>query len=586
MNTHRAVALFLLAAFVAPALTSCDSNDSPAEPEGPAVRELHLLEPFPDRSEQGPFAGPKPTLHDALTQIWDATDDENVKGLLLRVGALQGSWGSVADLIEALSGFRTETRPIHCHFESSDNVGYVLLASTCDRITMTPAGTLNLIGPAAVMLYARSFLDKLGLEAEILHMGRYKGAGDTFIRDDMPPEAKESMDAILDDLYAALVKATAIRAEGDEGAAKALIDGGPYTSETAKEAGLIDEIAYLRTARETVKEAVGATEIRKTKFLPVAPKLTLGDVLDLLSGDTKKPEMSGERVAVVFVSGNIVDGESSRPGEAVSGPVVRALDRFAGDDNVKAVVLRINSPGGSALASDRMWEAVRHLAESKPVIASIGDVAASGGYYIASAADEVLAHPNSLVGSIGVVGGKLNARGLAEDLGINTFVLQRGSRAAWSTPVRGLNETEREAFESLLRSTYDRFIDRVAEGREMERDAVLAAAEGRVMTADDGAPLGLVDEMAGFGEAIRRARRAGGLAEDAPVELWPAARGVLESINALFGTGEDDARNIRRALLTAHPLLEAFPIESWLAVSRTIATEHVVLVPPVVWSIR
>jgi protease-4 len=586
MIIHRARALLLLTAFVAPVLSSCETNESPPEPEGPVVRELRLLEPFPDRSEQGPFAGPQPTLHDALTQIWDATDNENVRGLLVRVGALQGSWGSVGDLVEALSGFRSETRRIHCHFESSDNVGYLLLASTCDRITMTPAGTLNLIGPAAVMLYARAFLEKIGIEAEILHMGRYKGAGDTFIRDDMPPEAKESMDAILDDLYAALVKATAIRAEGDEGAAKKLIDGGPYTSETAKAAGLVDEVAYLRAARDDVKEAVGATEIRKTKFLPVAPKLTLGDFLDLLSGDTEKPEIREERVAVVFVTGNIVDGESARPGEAVSGPVVRALDRFAEDDNVKAVVLRINSPGGSALASDRMWEAVRNLGESKPVIASIGDMAASGGYYIASAADEVLAHPNSLVGSIGVVGGKLNAGGLAKDLGISTFVLQRGSRAAWSTPVRGLNDTEREAFESMLQSTYDRFIDRVAEGREMERDAVLAAAEGRVMTADDGAPLGLVDEMAGFGEAIRRAQEAGGVSSDAPVELWPASRGVLESINELFGTGEDDARNIRRALFSAHPLLEAFPVESWLEVSKTIATEHVALVPPVVWSIR
>jgi protease-4 len=581
----RVRAILAFAAISGLALTSCQDAETP-EPDTPVVRELRLLQPFPDRSEQGPFAGPRPTLHDALSQIWDATDDENVKGLLVRVGVLEGTWGSVEDLIEALREFRSGSREIHCHFETADNVGYLLLASACDRVTMTPAGTLNLVGPAAVMLYARSFLEKVGIEAEILHMGRYKGAGDTLIRDDMPPEAKESMDAILDDLYGALVEATATRTKDDQAAAKGLIDEGPYTSEAAMKAGLIDEVAYLRDVREAVKVAVGATEIRKTTFLPVASKLTLGDFLDLLSGEGEKPEREDQRVAVAFVTGNIVDGEGARPGEAVSGPVVRALDRFAKDDNVKAVVLRINSPGGSALASDRMWEAVRNLAESKPVIASIGDVAASGGYYIASAADEVLAHPNSLVGSIGVVGGKLNAKALTEDAGINTFVLQRGARAAWSTPVRGLTPSEREAFEGLLKSTYDRFIDRVAEGRKMERDAVLAAAEGRVMTADDGAPLGLVDEMAGFGSAIERARKAGGLGDDAPVELWPASRGVLDSINELFGGGGDDARRLEKMLLGAHPLFDTLPFGEWLRITRTLAYEHVALVSPYVFSIR
>jgi len=581
----RAQAFLLLAAFVGTALVSCTNEEAP-ESDAPVVQELRLLQPFPHRSEQGPFTVPQPTLHDALAQIWDATDDENVKGLLVRVGALQGSWGSVDDLIEALNEFRSESRPIHCHFETADNVGYILLASTCDRISMSPAGTLDLIGPAAVMLYARSFLEKLGIQAEILHMGRYKGAGDVFVRDEMPPEAKESMDAILDDLYAALVEATATRTKGDEAAARALIDRGPYTSEAANKADIVDEVAYLRDARETVREAVGATEIRKTKLFPVTPKLTLGDFLDLLSGDTEKTEMKDERIAVVFVTGNIVDGEKARPGEAVSGPVVRALDRFASDENVKAVVLRINSPGGSALASDRMWEAVRHLAESKPVIASIGDMAASGGYYVASAANEILAHPNSLVGSIGVVGGKLNAKELTREVGINTFVLKRGARAAWSTPVRGLTESEREAFEALLESTYDRFLDRVAKGRKMEREKVLLAAEGRVMTASAGAPLGLVDDMAGFGEAIRRARDAGGLGPDAPVELWPSALGVMDSINLLFGTGDDDARGIEEMLLRAHPLFDAFPLEAWLSIGRTLATEGVALVPPYAFTLR
>jgi protease-4 len=551
------------------------------------VRELRLLQAFPDGSEHDPFARPRPTLHDVLGRIWDATDDENVKGLFVRVGPLPGAWGSVGDLVEALSEFRAENRPVHCHFERADNVGYILLASTCDRISMSPAGTLDLIGPAAVMIYARSLLEKVGVEAEIIHMGRYKGAGDMFIRDDMPAEAKASMDAILDDLYGALIEATKLRTDGDVRKAKALIDGGPYVSAAASEAGLVDSVGFLRDSREEIKKAAGVDTIRRTRMLPKQEQLTLGQFLNLLSGETEKPEAGGERVALVFVTGSITDGDSGSTGDAVSGPFVRAMERLEKDDNVKAVVMRINSPGGSALASDRMWDAARNLAEAKPLIASVGDMAASGGYYIASAADEILAHPNSLVGSIGVVGGKFNFAGLAEEIGVSTFILQRGKRAAWSTPVRALNSTERQAFETLLRDTYDRFIDRVAVGRKMEREAVLAAAEGRVMTAQDGKELGLIDEMAGLSEALVRARAAGGLAPDAPVELWPATKGIIDAINDLLsGNGDDDARTLRRLWLRRYPLAATLPLEPWTDMLQVLAAEHVALVPPYFFSLR
>ncbi|MEM9731024.1 MAG: S49 family peptidase, partial [Myxococcota bacterium] len=185
-----------LAALIGP-LPGCEDTKQET-PTGPEVWELRLLEPYTDGAERDPFARPRPTLYDVLNQVWRSTDDDNVRGLLVRVGPLGGAYGSVGDLTAALNGFRETERPVHCHFESADNVAYVLLASVCDRITMTPAGVLDLIGPAAVMIYARSFLKKIGVQAEILHMGRYKGAGDMFIRDDMPPEAKESMDAILD----------------------------------------------------------------------------------------------------------------------------------------------------------------------------------------------------------------------------------------------------------------------------------------------------------------------------------------------------------------------------------------------------
>jgi len=584
-HLSRATALPFIAILVSLALVSCDNGEQAIDE--PVVSELRILQPFPDGAEHDPFKRPQPTLHDILTRVWEATDNENVKGLFLRVGSLQGAWGSVGDLSEALAAFRTETRPVHCHFESADNVGYLLLASTCDRVTMSPAGMLNLVGPAAVMIYARSFLDKVGIEAEILHMGRYKGAGDMFVRDDMPEEAKESMDAILDDLYGALIAATSTRTEGDANKARSLIDGGPYTSSAAVKAGLVDAVGFLRESREEIKKAAGVDTISRTRMLPKQPPLTLGQVLDLVSGDTDEPKDRDERIALVFVTGNITEGESSVMGDAVAGPFVGAMERLREDDNVKAVVLRINSPGGSALASDRMWAAARELGEVKPLIASVGDMAASGGYYIASAADEILAHPNSLVGSIGVVGGKLNIAPLADKLGVSTVVLQRGARAAWSSPVRGLTATERQAFEALLRDTYERFIDRVATGREMERSAVLAAAEGRVMTAQDGKALGLIDHLGGLSEALERARAAAGLGPSSPVELWPSTKGLIDTINDILGgNGEDGAQTLERAFMRANPLAAALPLEPWAATLRTLADERVVLVPPYLFSLR
>lgn len=582
----RHLALSISVALVLLGTVSCDrSKEDTGQAE---VRELRILKPYVDGAEHDPFSRQQPTLHDILQQVWRASDDENVRGLLVRVGPLGGAWGSVGDLSEALDGFRGEERPIHCHFEAADNVAYLLLASSCDRITMSPAGVLDLVGPAAVMIYARSFLAKIGVQAEILHMGRYKGAGDVFIRDDMPPEAKESMDAILDDLYGSLVDATSKRAGGDADKAKALIDAGPYVSSAAAGSGLIDSVEFLRAARDAIKEAAGVDTVRRMRMVPRHDKLTVGQFLDLLSGSHEEPSAGGERVALVFVTGNIVEAERTSMGDATSGPFIREMERLADDDNVKAVVLRINSPGGSALASDRMWEAARQVAEVKPLIASVGDMAASGGYYIASAADEILAHPNSIVGSIGVVGGKFNFEGLATELGVNTFVLQRGKRAAWSTPVRGLTPSERQAFEALLRDTYDRFIARVAEGREMERDKVLAAAEGRVLTAQDAQTLGLVDEMAGLSDALAKARASGGLGPDSEVEVWPSTKGMLDAINELLDeNGDDETGLLTKLWLRKHAGVgSSLPLETWREALVVLGQEHVALVPPFFFSLR
>ncbi len=580
MNTPTASRLAsLLAAALIFVMSGCDSERR-ERTDTPEILEMHILEAYSDGSETALLRRPRPTMHDVLERIWAAAQNENAKGLLLRVGPLTGAWGRVGDLTEALNDFREKGRPLHCHFDAADNVSYILLAHACDRISMTPAGNLNLVGPAAVMVYARSLLDKLGVQAELLHMGRYKGAGDIFLRDDMPPEAKESMDAILDELYASLLSATKTRTNDDLEAAKALINQGPFISSKALEAGLVDEVGFLSDAREQIRQAAGVDEIRNVRMMPEPQDITLRDFLSLLGGGRHERAAEGERLALVYVSGNIVERDLPSVGEAASGPFVRVMKRLAEDEDVKAVVLRINSPGGSALASDQMWHAAHQLAQVKPLYASVGDMAASGGYYIASAAQKILAHPNSLVGSIGVVGGKINVASLAKELGINTVVLQRGERAAWMTPLRPWEPTERQAFEAMLRDTYERFIQRVATGRNMDPAMVRKGAEGRVMTARAATTLGLVDELAGLGTALAMAREAAGLGDTAEVEVWPSKKDMFETISEVLGGSEDVQELMSHESLHERALGALLPLDPWPGAALILAREGVALVPP------
>ncbi len=518
-----------------------DISGSTGEDE---VREFVLLRPPAEGPSQEVFGPMRPTLRDVIRQLEHAAETDSAKGIFLRVGPLGGRWGRIADLSEALAKVKEANKPIHCHFDRADNSSYALMAQNCDRISMTPGGTLNLIGVGAQVFFIRSLLERVGAQADLLHMGRYKGAGDMFTRDTISPEAEESLGALLDDYNRVLHASIASRANDPQAA----IDGGPYHAEGARDAGLVDDVGFDDEAREHARQAGGVDDVRRVPLGARQEEVKLSDVLDALAGEEDDEAVAGSRIALVHIEGSITDGERPRPGEARSGPFVAAMREFADDDDIKAVVLRIDSPGGSALASERMWHAVRRVAARKPVIASIGDVAASGGYYIASAATEILAHEASVVGSIGVIGGKVSFGGLAEELGVNSVILQRGEHAAWGSITRPFQDSERVVVEDMLRNTYYRFIRRVATGRVMPRADVLRAAEGRVMSGRMGKELGLIDDFGGLGEAISRARAQAELDEDAEIEVWPAARGLMESLSAAMG-GEAQAPEQRWAAL-------------------------------------
>lgn len=547
------------------------------------LREIVLLEAPGESSQPSFFEGPQPAVHDVLERIADARRDEHAVALFVRLGPMGGAWGRIDDLREALQAVRDAGKPVHCHFETIDNAGYSLAASACDRLTVTPAGMLDTVGVAAQVFYARSLLDQIGVAADLLQVGSFKGAAEPFTRQDMSPEMRESLGALLDDLQGGLVASIASGRRMTAERAQEVLDGGPYDSEGALAAGLVDAIEFDDEARTRAREAGSATRNVRVHLLPEHEDVTLADLLGALaSGESPVQEVTEPHVVLAYLDGEITDAEERSSGSTgQAGPFVTRMRELAEDESVRAVVLRIDSPGGSALASDRMWHAVRRIAARKPVIVSVGDMAASGGYYVASAGDEIVAHPASIVGSIGVVGGKIDASALLARLGVHAETLTRGAHAGWSTPTAPFTDEERVVLRRMMESTYRRFVRRIAHAREMPEDRVLASAEGRIWSGREGLERGLVDRLGGLDAAMALARERAQLGEDAPVVEWPERRTMLESmLEGLSGGGGDDAA---RALVWAE-LGPAAGALRWMEALRD--GQHVAVALPIGLEIR
>ena len=368
-----------------------------------------------------------------------------------------------------------------------------------------------------------------------------------------PRELLESINGLLNDLDATLRAHLAHGGQRSPGQVQALIDGGPYTAEAAKAAGLVSALTYDDEARAQAKKKVSAAAVRGL-LREHKESLSLRDVLAALSHDDEDEDARSQepRLAVAYLVGEITDGDRTTRARGASDPFVKAMRRFADDARVRAVVLRIESPGGSALASDRMWHAVRRVAARKPVVVSIGDMAASGGYYVASAGTHILASEGSIVGSIGVVGGKMVLADMADKLGVHVTSLPRAKNAGWLSALEPFTPAERGRLEAMLASTYDLFLNRVSLGRKRSVEQLLPGAEGRVMGGERAKALGLIDELGGLGRALQLARERGKLAKDAKLVSWPDASEPLAALGSLFGVRQlaSDTAQLRDALAT------------------------------------
>lgn len=446
--------------------------------------------------------------------------DATLIGLVLRIDSLAISLPDVAELRVAMNEFRAVGKQLRCHIENADNAGYLVLTA-CDSIGIAPLGTIAITGPSAMPIHLKPLLDKFDVRADFIHVGAYKGAAEPLTRDAPSQEMQETLGAILDRRYDTMVETIATARKIDPGVVKGLIDTALFPSDAAKAAKLVDEVATWEVFRDAPKAAWTKLELEPDDDNQLASMMKIARFLGAMPPE--KP--MGDHVAVVYALGDIKDGSGDgvlgARQEIASHTLVAALHALTNDNTVKAVVLRIDSGGGSAQASELIWTALEELRAKKPVVVSMSDVAASGGYYIAAGANKIFAHADTLTGSIGVVGGRVAPGPALAKLGVNTFPIGRGKHATMMSSLAPWTPDEKALMQRHMEEVYKVFTSRVAAGRKLAPDKVQQIAQGRVWTGLKAKELGLVDEIGGLDEALAEARTLGKVDAKTDIEIYP-----------------------------------------------------------------
>lgn len=473
----------------------------------------------------GQFLGAQPTLRSAVDALRKAAVDDRVKSVVLQPRGGAPLWAKAQELRDAIVEFRKSGKPIVAYLEYGAEYEY-FLASACDQVYLMPAASLDLRGLATYELFLRGALDKVGAYPDLMHIGDYKTAANTFTETGFTPAHREMAESLNRDLYAQLVRGIADGRRKSEDEIRTLLDHGPFIAEDAVAAGLVDGLAYEDELDDVATLGDAKQRVDDEEYRQVTPR-SLG--LD-----------KGPKIAVLYLVGVISSGASSfdQPGGAVTGSdtVLEWLRKVRADNSVRAIVLRIDSPGGSAVASDVIWREITLTRAIKPVIASMGDVAASGGYYVAMPAHAVVAQPGTLTGSIGVVVGKFALGGTMEKLGVGVDGVESGEYAGMLSPVRPYSAKERARVMEQMQATYDTFVEKVAEARASTPEKIDAIAQGRVWTGRQARELGLVDELGGLWTAIGIAKQRAKIDPDRHVQLevYPQRRSLYELVASPF----------------------------------------------------
>ena len=448
------------------------------------------------------------TLLGLLARLDRDRHTPGVRGVLLTLRETDMGLAYAQELRQAIAALRAAGKPVVCHLDGASG-SEIYACAAADRTYLDPAGFVRLLGPSLDVTLYGELLRDLGVRTDFIRIGRFKSAVESYANDAMSDPAREARETFLDDVWARLLRDLAADRETEPERVARWIDEGPYLAEEASALGLTTGESAARRLGDALEELTGTRRRRRE------PERTA-------------PTHFGRprRLGVIVVDGAMVDGENvdlpiveihQSGGETVA----KAIDAMAADRSIAAIVLRVDSPGGSALASDQIWRALRRARRRKPVIASMGAMAASGGYYVASAADEIYADPSTLTGSIGVFFGKVDAEPLAERLGVEVTQLSRGAHAGATSLFRPFTPEERASLADLVRQSYRLFLRRVAEGRGMSVREVDAAGRGRIWSGDAARELGLVDHLGGFLAAVERARELARLPADAPIVVAP-----------------------------------------------------------------
>jgi protease IV len=511
-------------------------------------------------------------LRDVVDGLQRAAEDPRVVGLFARIGQEEHGFATAQELRDAVLAFRRSGKPAIVFADSFGEFGSGLrgyyLATAFDEIWLQPMGMVGLAGLRSETPFFRSALEKIGVRASGEKREEHKTVLNSAIEDGLTPAHREQLEQLLGSIEKQLVRDLAEARKLDPQKTARLLGSGPWLDREAKEEGLVDQIGWRDVAERAIRERTRGRSMSFEQYL------------DRAGG----ANVSGERIALIVGSGPVQRGDgisSPLSGDAAMGAdaLTRAFRMASADPRVRAIVFRVDSPGGSAVASETIYaETVRAKSLGKPVIVSMGDVAGSGGYYVAAAADKIVAQPGTLTGSIGVVAAKPVLTELFEKLGIKWGVVQRGESAGMFSFIEDFSAPQRRRLTVEIDSVYNGFKARVAEGRRMSLDDVEKIAGGRVFTGEDAKEKGLVDELGGYPTALRLAREAAGLGPDAPIELveYPPERDPFDFLmERLMGKDKEkgNASSAKAWLNAVRPLLRL--------VERVVAPAGPLVMPPV-----
>ncbi len=477
------------------------------------------------------------TLQSLIDRLHHARDDKSVRAVLITLGETQVNLAQAEEIRDALVEIRRAGKQSFVYADGYDTDTYTL-ASGATNICILPGGEIMMPGVGIETMYLKGLLDKLGVKADYVQIGEYKGADEELTRTTASDEFRGELNKLMDSLYADIVDGISLNRNLSREQVTAAIDESILPAQLAKDRGLVDHLTDPDGLRELINQEIGSkAELVKDYDAPQRDQLDLSSPFALFAMMMKKPvESDKPAVAMICADGVIVDGDGGDGllgGSSIGSDNIRRAMREAGrDDSIKAVVIRINSPGGSALASEAMWQAVRRVAKDKPVVVSVGNMAASGGYYLACSGDYIFADSSAIVGSIGVVGGKFVTKDLYDKLGLTTESFLRGRNADLFSSDTPFSDRQRRMVTNWMRQTYDQFTERVMTTRGGKIKNIDHVARGRVFVAGQALDLGMIDAIGGVDRAIAYAAgRVDLKADQYEVRIIPAPKTLADLIN-------------------------------------------------------